>query len=91
MMNYPNTVANLPAFSFWPDTLAAGEEMAAWAQSHPAGYAQPGVRDEGISLDILDSVLAWGQSGRSCIEAPTSRNDFVSRFATKVGANLHLS
>lgn len=87
-MNYPDTVpANLPAFSFWPDALA----MAAWAQSHPAGYAQPGVRDDGIPLDIMDSVLAWGQSGRSRIEAPISRNNFVSIFALGMEANLHLS
>lgn len=81
MMNYPNTVpADLPAFSFWQDVLATGEEMATWAQPQPAGYAQPGIGDEGIPLDIMDSV-AWGQSRTCRIEAPTSQKDFVSIFA----------
>jgi hypothetical protein len=60
----PNSApTNLSAFSLWPDALAASEEESGmWAQ--PAEYAEPGVAAvEGIPLDILDAVLAWGQSG----------------------------
>ena len=90
MMNYPETapVDDPPAFSLWPDALVAGEKMTAWAQH--AGYAQLEVDGEGIPLDILDSVLAWGQNEKSRIEAPTSQTDFVRIFAIGMGVNLHL-
>ena len=75
MTNYHDTT--LSAFSLWPDALATGEETAAWTQ--PVVYAGPSEVDgEGIPLDILDLVLAGGQSGRSRMEAPTSETDFVS-------------
>ena len=90
MMNYHDAVpADLPAFSHWPDALAVGKEMATW--THPAGYGQPDVDGEGIPLDILDSVLAWGQSGRSCIEVPMTETEFVRIFAFGMGENLRLS
>jgi hypothetical protein len=90
-MNYPNSApTNISAFSLWPDALTVGEEeIAAWAQ--PDEYAQPGVANEGIPLDIIDAVLAWGQSGTSRMEAPTSQTDLVSTFACVMGRNLHLS
>jgi hypothetical protein len=90
-MNYPNSApTDLSTFWLWPDALAAGEEeIAAWAQ--PDEYAQPGVANEGIPLDIIDAVLAWGQSGTSRMEAPTSQTDFVSIFAFGMGGNLHSS
>ena len=89
MMNYPDTapVDDPPAFSLWPDALAAGEEMMAWAK--PAVYAQLGVDGEGIPLDILDSVLAWGRSGS--IDAFNSQTNFVSIFVLGTEDNLHLS
>lgn len=91
-MNRPDsTPADLPAFALWQDALAAGEEMAAWAPPQPAIYTKPRVDGEGIPLDILDSVLAWGQSGMSRIEASTSQANFVSVFAFGMGTNLHLS
>ena len=90
MMNYPDTTpADLPAFSLWQDALVPGEDMAAWAQPQPAGYTQPGVDSEGIPLDILDSALAWGQSGTSRIEEPMPQTDFVSIFAFGMGEGLH--
>ena len=90
MMNYHDAVpADLPAFSHWPDALVVGEEMATW--THPAGYGQPDVEGKGIPLDILDSVLAWGQSGRSCMEVPMSEIEFVRTFAFGMGENLRLS
>ncbi|KAN0132698.1 hypothetical protein V8E53_009369 [Lactarius tabidus] len=58
IMNYP---ADLSAFSPWPDALAASEEeLAMWAQL--SEYAQPEPTVEGIPLNMLDAVLAWGPS-----------------------------
>ena len=88
MTNYHDTT--LSAFSLWPDALAIGEEMAAWTQ--PAAYAGPSEVDgEGIPLDILDLILAGGQSVRSRMEAPMTETEFVSAFAFGMGENSHLS
>jgi hypothetical protein len=84
MNHLSSAPTNLSAFSLWPDAwVASEEEIVAWAQ--PAEYTEPGVATEGIPLDILDAVLAWGQSGTSRIEAPASQIDFVSIFAFRDG------
>ena len=82
-MNYPDAaLADLSAFSHWPDALAASEEIAAWAQ--PAGYAEPEVAIEAIPFDILlvlDAILAWGQSRTS----RTPQTNLVSISAFGMG------
>ncbi|KAN0135825.1 hypothetical protein V8E53_006277 [Lactarius tabidus] len=82
-MNHLNSApTNLSAFSLWPDALVESEEeIVAWAQ--PAEYTEPGVATEGIPLDILDAVLAWGQSGTSRIEAPASQIDFSTNWMSE--------
>jgi hypothetical protein len=89
-MNYPDTAtADLSAFSLWPHALAASEEeMAVWAQ--PADYAQPGPAVEGIPFDILDAVMAWGQSRTSPAETLGFENNLVS-IAFGTWQNLHPS
>jgi hypothetical protein len=77
IMDYP---ADLSAFSPWPDALPANEEeMAMWAQL--GEYAQPGPAVEGIPLDMLDAVLAWGPSRTTPAETFGLENTLVSIFA----------
>ena len=84
-MNYINTtLVDLSAFLHLPDAPALDEkEMAARAQA--AGYAQPGLK-EGIPQDILDAVLALGQSGTNFAE-PFNFNNFVSTLAFSAWQN----
>ncbi len=77
-MNYPQQATSDPyAFSLWPDASAASEEeMMAWAQA--AGYAQPGLTTDNFSLDdLLDTSLAWGQSGTVPTTQPVSTRQLV--------------
>jgi hypothetical protein len=77
IMNYP---ADLSAFSPWPDALAASEEeLAMWAQL--SEYAQPEPTVEGIPLNMLDAVLAWGPSRTTPAETFGLENTLVSIFA----------
>ncbi|KAI9437235.1 hypothetical protein H4582DRAFT_335899 [Lactarius indigo] len=66
-MNYPHTTHTADPYAFpnLPDASAiSGEELMMWAQV--AERAQPELGMENISFDdLLDTTLAWGQSGTS--------------------------
>lgn len=69
------------AFSLWPEASAASEEeMVAWALA--AGYAQPGLTTEDLSLGDLDR--AWGHSDSTLAEAFSFQTYSVSKFAWHV-------
>ncbi|KAH9008813.1 hypothetical protein EDB84DRAFT_58859 [Lactarius hengduanensis] len=69
-MNYPHTTntTDLYAFPLLPDASAVSEEeLMMWAQG--AKCAQPVLDTDNVSFDdLLDSTLAWRQSGTSLAE-----------------------
>ncbi|KAI9465107.1 hypothetical protein BJY52DRAFT_1209922 [Lactarius psammicola] len=74
-MSYPHTATTDPyAFPLWPDASAASEEMMAWAMAD--GSAQPGPNVGNFYLnELLDTTLAWEQSGTTPAEIPDFQNN----------------
>ena len=77
-MNYPHRATTGPnAFTLWPN--ASEVELAVWAQA--AEYAQ---QTNNLSLDDLDSAVAWGQ----CATLPVTTYDLQHNFVSIIALGI---